>query len=691
MQLNWLLLTLSLVLFVPARLQAEHRALLPTPQHVDYGDEFIPLRNVVIRFVHPPTDADRFAAQQLEAGLAAAAHLQAPLTKSARTGHQIRLNRTGNGPDVPVDNDVAGPPSRESYEIVVNKNGAEIRAKSSAGLYYGVQTLLQMVEETNGEAVLPAARVQDWPALAYRGFMMDFSEGQLLRVEEVKRQLDLLARFKANQYYFYSEMSIAWAGYEMVNPEGRYTQEQVREVIAYARQRHIDVVPCVELYGHMHELFRTEKFAELGLPRYGAEFDPRNPRSLEIIDDLFDQTIRLFPSPWCHVGFDEPWSLGKIGMTPGKDPFQQFIGVLQHLADRARLHGKRLMYWADIGNGASTLSNHPELLRELPAGAIAGPWSYDAESNYTQYIEPLASNGVATMVTPAVWNWNELFPDYHRSFVDINGMVAAGKRLKTLGVLNTGWTDCAQTLYRQSWAGLAFGAAAGWQDQPVNTNSFFHDYCAIVYPAKIADEVSLTLEELSRVESTFESALGDNTQHLFWKDPLQPSLLARIEQHREECHTARVLAEEAQEHLAHAMQLAPNDPTLPSLMMAARLFDYLGMKSLYAAEWDGYFKELHAKPDKQLITLYLGIQMNQQGNGMLADLLDAVTDLREQYRTAWLAESKPHRLGAALARWDAESAFWLSTWARVNHLLQTHKNGEPFPGLDAIRTRAPQP
>ena len=83
-----------------------------------------------------------------------------------------------------------------------------------------------------------------------------------------------------------------------MNPDGRYTRDEVREVIEYARQRHIDVVPCMELYGHMHDLFRVEKFADLGLPRYGDEFDPRNPRVLAALDGWVGQTAKLFPSPW---------------------------------------------------------------------------------------------------------------------------------------------------------------------------------------------------------------------------------------------------------------------------------------------------------------------------------------------------------------------------------------------------------
>jgi hypothetical protein len=668
---------------LPAR--ADHRPLLPRPQQIAYGSGVLPVNGLPVRFVLPASVQDRFAAEQLAAGLTDILHVRVPVQETGATGPALVLNRTGDANDVPADNEIAGPESREAYSIKVTSSGAEVRAGSSTGLFYGVQTLLQMVEGEGGQAKLPVADVRDWPILAYRGFMMDFSHGQLPRVPEIERQLDLLARFKANQYYFYSEMSIEWDGYEVVNPDGRYTRNEVRHVIEYARQRHIDVVPCMELFGHMHDLFRTEKFADVGLPRYGDEFDPRNPRTLQVIDDLLDQTTTLFASPWCHVGFDEPWSLGKIGMTPGKDPFAAFTGVLQHVADRAQQHGKRIIYWADIMNGASTLSNHPELVGKLPAGAIAAPWAYDVLTNYAPFVEPLAKMKRSTLVTPAIWNWNEVFPDYHHTFANINGLVAAGKEYKTLGILNTGWTDCGQTLYRQSLPGLAFGAAAGWQAGPVDTNSFFNDYTALTYPAAVAPEVAAALEELSNVEEMFEDILQNTTQHGFWKDPLEPSHLARLEKHQESCRKSRLLAEQAQEHISRAMHLAPTDPTLPSLMMAARLFDYLGMKCLYAVEWDGYFRQLQKNPDQQLVTLYIGIQINAQDHGMLADLTDAITGLREPYRQAWLEESTPYRLGTALARWDAESRFWLDTWGRVNQLLHSHKKDEPFPSIEVLR------
>ncbi len=664
-----------------------HRPFLPKPQQVRYGEGGLQLKGVGIRFSGTPNAQDRFAAEVLAGSLSSRIGATVPVRAQKAEGPEIVLQRTADGPEVPLDNETAGPESREAYSIAITPNGAEIRAPSSAGLFYGAQTLLQMVEGEPEQCLLPAAEVRDWPALAYRGFMMDFSHGQLLRVSEIERQLDWLARFKANQYYFYSEASFELQGYESVNPDACYTREQVRHIIDYARQRHIDVVPCQELYGHMHDLFRVEKFADLGLPRYGDEFDPRNPRVLAVLDDWVDQTAALFPSAWYHVGFDEPWSLGKIGTEPGKDPFKTFVDVLGHVAKRAKSHGKRLLFWADIMQGASTLSNHPELIRELPGGAIAVPWVYDAETNYAPHLEPLAEANVPTVVAPGVWNWNEIFPDYHRSFININGLTATGRRYKSLGILTTGWTDSAQTLYRQSLPGLALGAVAGWQSSPVDTNAFFADYTAQVYPAAVAVEIAPALEELATVEERFERILQNATQHALWRDPLEPGYLARLEKQQEPLRKARLLAETALERLLRARRMASADPTLDSLIIAARLFDYLAMKNLYPVEWSGYFRKLKENPDPKLVTLYIGIQMNAQDHGMLADLMDTVTGLRERYREAWLAESTPYRLGSAMARWDAEAQYWLATWRNTNELLRTRDKNEPFPSIDVLRPK----
>lgn len=674
-----------LMLVAPAAHAAAHNPLLPHPQTVRYASGSLAVNGLSIRFGSSPSLEDRFTAQQLSSGLSAIGQTLVPVQEVTATGPAIVLTRTGEVAALPLADERPGPDSRESYSLKITPDGAEIRAVSSAGLFYGMQTLLQMVEGTGSQAVLPAAEIRDWPALAYRGFMMDLGHGQLLRVAEIERQIDHLARFKANQYYFYSEATIELDGYELVNPKGRYTRDEIRDIIGYARQRHVDVVPCLELYGHLHDLFRVEQFSDLSLLRYGGEFDPRNPKVLQVLDGLVEQTAKLFESPWYHVGFDEPWALGKIGATEGTDPFRVYIDVLRHVAEQAQKHNKRLMFWADMLSGARIFSAHPELISELPKGTIAVPWVYDDRPDFVPYLEPLAKANIPTVSAPGVWNWNEVFPDYHKSFRNINGLVGTGKRYNTLGSLTTGWTDSAQTIYRMSLPGLALSGVAGWQSQPVDAATYFDEYCRQMYPAAIAAEVAPALEELSSAEEIFTRALGGPTIHQLWMDPLEPARLERLESNREELRKARLLSESAQLRLQRALRMQGDPVSLQSLLLGARMFDYLGMKSLYATEWADYFRILKNNPDPELVRLYLNTQMASQDHGMLADLMDLITELREQYREAWLQESTSYRLGTALARWDAECEYWRAMQVRVPQVVRGYKKGDPFPSIDALR------
>src|SRR5262249_13215601 len=159
---------------------------------------------------------------------------------------------------------------------------------------------------------------------------------------------------------------------------------------------------------------------------------------------------------------------------------------------------------------------------------------------YAPFVEPLAKMNIPTVVAPGVWAWNELFPDYHRSFFNINNLIATGRDFHTLGVINTTWCDSRQTIYRLQLPGMAFGAAASWQAEPLNTNSFFSDYCAVVYPGAVAAEIAPALEKLSVAEEIFEDVLKDSTQSAFWADPLASGQLKKIEAGKQELRRARL-------------------------------------------------------------------------------------------------------------------------------------------------------
>ena len=204
----------------------------------------------------------------------------------------------------------------------------------------------------------------------------------------------------------------------------------------------------------------------------------------------------------------------------------------------------------------------------------------------------------------------------------------------------------------------------------------------------VAGEVAPALEQLSTVEEIFEKALANTSQSAFWADPLAPQANSRrFKAGERELRRARLLAEAAQKHLQRAMA-ASNDPTLHSYLVSARMCDYLGMKSLYAVEWSDYFQQLKENPNKELVSLYIGNQMNSTTYGMIGDLQEFISETRGQYRDAWLDEATPFRLQSALYRWDDEWQYWNSVRRLViEKVLHSWKPGEPFPPLETIHPK----
>ena len=659
---------------------AEHSALLPSPQEVSYGTGQLSLTGLSIQLPPDAASEDRFAARQLSACLSSRAGFQVPVATAAVTGRTILLSRTGPVAALAVPDEQPGPDSRESFSIKLATQGGEIRASSSAGLFYGVQTVCQMVE--GDEPRLPEAEVRDWPSMAYRGTMVDLSEGQLPAEDEIKRQIDFLSRWKENQYYFYSETSIELEGYPLLNPGGRYTKSQIRSIIAYGRERHVDVIPCLELYGHLHDLFRLEKYSDLADFPHGGEFNPANLAVKKLLSNWIDQFSELFPSPFVHIGFDETWEIQKTAEQQGKGttPTKLFIEQLNNVAQGFTRHGKRVMAWADI------MVKYPEIVSQLPPGIIAVAWYYDPyeDKEYKHWLVPLVEHRVPHIVAPGVNSWSEIVPDYERSFENIDTFLAAGHKSHALGFMNTIWTDDSQMLMRQSWPGMAYGAAAAWQSKPVNRKQFFSDYAHLIYPGIVAQQVSSALESLAASELRLQKALGQDTMSGLWDLPFTTSTLERCTQHREDLKESRLLAESAQEDLYRAIDAGGDLTTLNSLLFGSRLLDYAGMKFLYAVETADRWHTLGAHPSRDVLRDEFVSQLVAQQHGRLPDLMDTVTELRPLYREAWLAEYTPYRMGSALGRWDAEYEYWRRLQTRLEKFAENYRPEQNLPSLESL-------
>jgi hypothetical protein len=682
------LLLIAIIGFRAGQLQsqAKHNTILPEPQKIYYGAGRLNLQEARILLPANPAEEDKFSASTLKACIAKTTLLDLDIvvgeTKVSKTS--IFLHRTGALDSLPLPGETPGGESREAYSIHIDASGAEVDSRSSAGIFYGVQTLCQMVSNTDSPA-LPEATVVDWPSLAYRGTMVDMSEGPLLKVEEIKRQIDLLARWKMNQYYFYNETTIALDGLPPAAPGARLTKSDVEQIVSYARDRHIDVVPCLELYGHLHDLFRREEFSDLADFPHGVEFNVHDPRLEKLLKNWAGQYMDLFPSRFVHVGFDETWQLQQAARKGGGSPATEFVAQLDQVSKLFTEHGKTVLAWADI------MVKYPEIVPHLPAGIIAVSWYYDPrpDPEYKHWLVPLVKDHIPHMVAPGVNGWSEIAPDYALTFDNIDTFLAAGRKSGALGMMNTIWSDDVQMMKRPAYPGIAYGAAAAWQQLPVNRQEFFQSYARIEYPPAAAANVCAALEEMKDSETALQSVLGQDTMSALWQSPfpsalhLQPS---QALQQNKALRESRLMAERAEEHLLKAESEGVDPAAIQSYIVECRLLDYAGLKYQYGQEIVAAWKALGPNPDPDTLENDFDNIVVSQQHGKLPDLMEGITELKPQYAEAWQREYTTYRLAAALGRWDAEYEYWRKLQSNLQHELGVY---DPKKGLPVFVSLLP--
>lgn len=294
---------------------------------------------------------------------------------------------------------------KEAYNINVSSDGILVRAVAPEGIYRATRTLLKSVgTEKTSSVEFPSAEVSDWPRFGYRGLMLDVSR-HFSDVEMVKRTIDMLALHQLNIFHWHLTDDQGWRIEIKSHPEltevgawrddtvvgrylggtdyptdgkrhgGFYTQEQIREIVAYAKERYIEIIPEIDLPGHTSAVLAA--YPQLGCEdkeykvanRWGVIRDvlcAGNPASLDLFKDIMDEVCELFPGKYIHLGGDEcvkeRWKacpkcqrkIRELGLKDGsrysKEDYLQswFMG---EVASFVQSKGKRVIGWDEILEG----------------------------------------------------------------------------------------------------------------------------------------------------------------------------------------------------------------------------------------------------------------------------------------------------------------------------------------------------
>jgi hexosaminidase len=659
--------------------------LLPQPREVHLsGEVAIPAG---IRVTAPGKDAeDEFAARDLEEAAGEAGSKGGspyPVVLLRADSHEAKELLAAK--QLTLTPELAS----EGYVIIVEPKKAAVIAESASGIFYGVQTFKQLLPLPGSSSApsIPAGTIRDWPAMKYRAIDDDLSRGPFPTLEFQKHQVQVIASFKANIYSPYFEHTLLYPNQPMAAPPGSaMTPADVAELVRYANQYHVTILPEQEAFGHLHHVLKYDLYNDVAETPHGFVLAPGQLGSIPLIKDWFTQIAQEFPGPFMHIGADETADLGH-GRTMdevkkrGYGPV--YVDFLTQIHDAlAPLH-KKILFWGDIGGDA------PAAVPGLPKDMIAVPWNYGDTSGFDKMIEPFAKAGIETWVAPGDSNWNLVYPDATTAFGNIQGFIRDGQRLGSTGALITVWNDDGEGLFNQDWYGVLFGAVAAWQSGESSIPAYQAAY-GPVFHGDASGKVNQAEEELMQANLTLGKAQTNfNSDGLFWLDPWSAEGRAVGSKILPVAEELRLHAEHAIVLLAQARAANPKlkeQAALDAMDLGARRLDLIGMKWELSQEVsDSYATALAQQHDKKQEGLTDNL-LNEisSNNGRLQDLRDAYSATKLEYKNVWLGENRPYWLDNVLVRYDLQIQMWQQRGMHFEELTRTFEDKKDLPTAESL-------
>src|SRR6266404_774660 len=665
--------------FVLAEAQAAHGQIIPAPKQLSPGEgKFALGPEARIVLANGKSAEDHFAAQDFidDAKQAAGVNLKFSGNSARREiliGQidlpriQQALKRSG----VALDQRMTD----EGYLIAVSSNQVVVAGKTAAGTFYGLQTLKQLVRGDGAGALIPAVKIVDWPTMRWRAVSDDISRGPVPTVEYIKRQIRTEAFFKLNMHSFYMEHTFASESHPLIGPAGgSLTPAEIRELVAYAKRHHVELVPEQQTFGHLHKALRLEKYADLAETPYGDVLSPQQDGSYQLIADWYKELDELFPGQFFHIGEDETFELGEgqsreAARTRGVGAI--YFEHLNRVRDILKPYNRRLMFWGDIA------LHHPDLIGNIPKDMIVMNWQYGARDEFGSSIQPFKDAGLEQFACPGAQNWNQIFPNLEAARKNITNFVRDGQKAGAIGMMNTTWDDDGESLFEDTWYSIVLGAAASWQEGPVDLDEFDRNFDWAFFRN---DGDQFVRVERSLGNAGGQIGIGGPTDELFWRDPFTAQFQNQTRNSADRIKQMRLSVEGAAESLARNEGRARRNVTaIAAMKFAAQRFDHLGrrmevVQGFSDQYWDAYLN-LGDRAKARKLRRYSGAIYNH-----LREMAEELSILKEGYRAQWLAENRPYWLDSVTGRYDQMISMWLAKSRAMDDALRRYEVTSTLPG-----------
>ncbi len=283
-----------------------------------------------------------------------------------------------------------GSPPDERYDLTVTPAQVLVRAAEPVGVAHALTTLTQLLAATP-EGTLPAARIEDGPRYAWRGLSLDLAR-TYLTPSDIRRVIDLLALYKLNVLHLHLTDDQSWrlpAG-RPAGTETPYRGDDLRALVAYAADRFVTVVPEVDMPGHVEALLAMHPELTSGRSQAGHPWlDPTVPATFPLVEEVLTGVAGIFPSPYIHLGGDEPWGM----------PHDLYVDFVRRARHFVRNLGKRPLGWQESARAGLDVTDTVQYW--LSGTAMAADVSAQARAKYDADVA-LSHRDVATVIAANV-------------------------------------------------------------------------------------------------------------------------------------------------------------------------------------------------------------------------------------------------------------------------------------------------
>ncbi|MEJ7588399.1 MAG: beta-N-acetylhexosaminidase [Ferruginibacter sp.] len=395
---------------------------------------------------------------------------------------------------------------KQAYRLKLEPGGISITANAAQGLFYGVQTLLQLLQPVNGDTYYAGGEIVDWPVMDLRMIYWDDAH-HLERLDAMKRAIRQASYYKINAFSIKLEGHFQFSAAKPIVEPYAYTPAEYQELTDYAKARYVELVPYLDAPAHISFILKHPEYESLrAFPNSNYELSVTNPKADELMLGMLNELLNANKGgKYMLLSTDEAYY---VGMGEGEKKRAQELGgngkllaeYITRISNKLHEKGRKVIIWAEY---PLTLPDINSLPSHIINGVYNGEWA-----------STIKGHGMRQLIYTSVQGEEQLFPNYHKlpakssgnnsktiTGEEQEGGSAKGRVAEALegittavtagnadlaGVVVAAWADAGLNP-ETFWLGYAAGSAAGWNNQGITsqdlTSRFYHSF----YGNKIVD------------------------------------------------------------------------------------------------------------------------------------------------------------------------------------------------------------